>query len=157
MTAFMNLSPGAKHSIHAPASPRKQFSIPLANRYLSTYNSVYIWKGNLVLDTTAVPAIFLHNFIAVIATLLLSIPIRIRWLITLIAWGLAIGLSFLWEQVGLTWHFTWKTYFYNPIFGGGLWHDSASDAEVFGLFLFWLMPLALAYLVALARIARIER
>lgn len=109
------------------------------------------------MDSTSLPAIFLHNFIAVIATLLLSIPIRIRWLITLIAWGLAFGTSFLWKQVDPVWNFTWKTYFYNPIFKGGLWHDSASDEEIYGFLLFWLMPLALAYMVALARIARIER
>ena len=109
------------------------------------------------MNTSSLPAIFLHNFIAVIATLLLSIPIRIRWLITLIAWGLALGVSFLWEQVGHVWHSTWKTYLYNPVFEGGLWHDSASDEEIYGFLLFWLMPLALAYMVALARIARIER
>ncbi len=114
-------------------------------------------KGGFALDTTAIPSIFLHNFIAVIGSLLLTIALRIRWLVTLIAWGVAFGTSFLWEKAGYEWHVTWKTYLYDPVLEGGLWHDSASDAEVFGLFLFWLMPLALAYMVALARIAKIER
>jgi hypothetical protein len=91
------------------------------------------------------------------AALLLSIPLRIRWLITLIAWGLAIGVSFLWESAGYELHSAWRTYFYDPILGGGLWHDSASDTEIFGFFLFWLMPLALAYMVALARIGKMQK
>jgi len=114
-------------------------------------------KGGADLDTTALPALFLHNLSAVIACLLLTIPLRIRWLCTLLAWGIAIGVSFMWERAGYQLHSTWKAYFYDPILGGGLWHDSASDAEVFGFFLFWLMPLALAYMMALARIGKMER
>jgi hypothetical protein len=108
------------------------------------------------LDTSAIPAAFLHNCIAVVLVLLFSTFIRIRWLVSLIAWALTIGVSFFWRDIGCDWYSAWQTYLHEPVFGKGLWTDSASEVEIIGLLIFWLMPLALAYATALARITKIS-
>lgn len=108
------------------------------------------------MESGAIPAIFLHNSIAVVLTLFLSFLIRIRWLVSLIAWSITFGLSFLWKGIGIDWFLAWKRYFRELIFEGGLWHNTVTEKEIAGLLIFWLLPLALAYATALARIVRVK-
>jgi hypothetical protein len=108
------------------------------------------------LESNAIAALFLHNCIAVVLVLLLSILVRIRWLVSLIAWSLTIGASFLWKGIGNEWFLAWNKYIKKLVFDGGLWRDSTTEAEIIGLLLFWLLPLGLAYATALARITKIK-
>ena len=108
------------------------------------------------MEASAIPAVFLHNCIAIVAALLLALVLRVRWLVTLIAWGVTFGAGYAWRNMGYEWMNAWIEYVRKPVIDGGLWHDSASQAEIVGLLIFWLLPLALAYAVTLACIAKIE-
>ena len=108
------------------------------------------------MDASAIPAVFLHNCGAVVITLLLTVFLRIRWLAALIAWGLTIGASFLWKDIGPEWYDAWMRYLYRPVVKGGLWHGTVTDVEIIGTIIFWLLPLGLAYATTLARITKIK-
>ena len=108
------------------------------------------------MESGAIPAVFLHNCIAVVLTLILTLIIQIRWLVSLIAWSLTIGAAFLWKSIGTEWFLAWKRYFRELIYEGGLWQDPVTEKEITGLVLFWLLPLALAYVTALARIVKVK-
>jgi len=108
------------------------------------------------LEPSAIPAIFLHNCIAVVGALLLASVLRIRWLVALIVWSVTMGASFFWKELGQQWLLTWTVYLRRPVIDGGLWTDSASEGEIVGLLVFWLLPLALAYATALAYISKIS-
>jgi hypothetical protein len=108
------------------------------------------------LEVEAVPAIFLHNCVAVVSALLIAFALRIRWLVALISFGIAMASSLAWKSIGFEWEIAWKNYLYRPVIEGELWHGSATETEVAGVIIFWLLPLALAYVTALARIAKIK-
>ncbi len=108
------------------------------------------------MESSAIPAVFLHNCIAVVVALLLASVLRIRWLVALITWSLTIGVSFFWKELGREWLLAWTKYLRWPVIDGGLWRDSATEGEIVGLLIFWLLPLALAYAAALAYIAKIK-
>lgn len=106
------------------------------------------------MEFDAYPALLLHNLTAMVLSLLLTIPLRVRWLVSLIAWMGTIWGSFIWKDIGISWQDPWRAYFYEPVLGGGLWRGSVTETEIVGILIFWLLPLALAYAVTLARIIK---
>ncbi len=101
--------------------------------------------------------VMLHNAIAVVVALLITVVLRVRWLAALLSLASSIGASCLWRGIGQSWAIGWIRYLYKPVLGGGLWHGTVTHNEFVGLLLFWLLPLGLAYAVTLARVARIQK
>jgi hypothetical protein len=93
----------------------------------------------------------------VVLTLLLAFVLRIRWLVALVSFGITMAASLAWKSLGYEWMVAWGKYLYKPVLAGGLWRQSATEEEITGLIVFWLLPLALAYATAVARIAKIKR
>ena len=108
------------------------------------------------MESMAIPAAFLHNCVAITVALLLALVLRVRWLVSLIAWGVTFGAGYLWRDMGAEWMNAWIEYVRKPVMDGGLWHESASQNEIVGILIFWLLPLGLAYAVTLMCIAKIE-
>jgi len=106
------------------------------------------------LESLGVPAAFLHNCAAIMFVMLLSIFIHVRWLVIPVAWVFTIAGSFLWMKIGFGWYSAWYAYCYSPVIGGSLLRSPTTERKIIGLLIFWLLPLALAYAAAVARIAK---
>ena len=94
------------------------------------------------------PAFFFHVSVVVVAAFLLGLYVRRRVVVVSSAFLAGSLAFFCFRHVGLDFSYSWRDFFWEPVFRGGLLRHFPNAEANIGFVTHWLIPLGLAYWIA---------